>query len=1000
MHDTTRTTEARIDRFLRDVLEPQRVRARRPLTVEHWVVGGEPVPFAHAVHQRFEPFVAGSAWGRAWDTVWFRVTGELPGDWAGEDGELELEVDLGYSSRLPGFQAEGIAYDASGRMIKGLEPLNRHVPLARGTGSIEVYIEAAANPNIADDFSFRSTTLGHRATAGDALLYSARRFDAVVRDPEVVELWYDATTLWDLAQHLSESQPRRHRIIEALSRVVDTIDPTDAAAGAVRARRILADQLAQPAHASAHRAIAVGHAHIDSAWLWPTRETVRKFARTISNVLDLVDRDPELVFAASSAQQYAWIEEQYPELFERVRAAVAVGRIVPVGGMWVESDATMIGGESMVRQFLLGQRYFRDAFGVESDIVWLPDSFGFSGALPQIFRGVGATAFLTQKMSWSDTNRMPHHTFAWEGIDGSRILTHFPPVDSYMSDLGAADLEKAERQYAEKATGSSSIVPFGWGDGGGGPTREMLATGRRKGDLEGSPRVEFAGPARFFEEARSEFARPPVWSGELYLELHRGVFTSQAQTKQGNRRSERLLHEAELWCATATIRAGVEYPQRELDEAWRTVLLQQFHDILPGTSIAWVHEEAEERYREVERALESLIGRALAALAGEGDAELEAQASPVAPAALAIAPASPAVRRSAVRTEHGFELESDRLRAVVDPHGRVSSLVDRGSGLELIVPGHPAGELQLFRDRPTQWDAWDIDEHYRRTRREDEGDAHVEIDDGGRVVVSRRFGDSTATIHWALSDDGGALDLDVHVDWRESQTLLKLALPVAVLADRASAETLFGHVHRPTHGNTSWDAARFETVAHRWVHVEEPGAGVAIANASAYGWDITRLEHEGRGVGTMMRASLLRAPEFPDPHTDRGEHDFALSLRPTCSIMDAVREGYRRAYPARPVLGARPIDALVSLESPTAVIETVKLADDGSGALIVRLYEAAGARATAELELGMPWAAARCVDLLERARGDRQDAFDPNDGIRLSLRPFEIVTIRVEYPSA
>ena len=478
--------------------------------------------------------------------------------------------------------------------------------------------------------------------------------------------------------------------------------------------------LAQPAHASAHRAIAVGHAHIDSAWLWPTRETVRKFARTISNVLELIDRDDDFVFVASSAQQYAWIEEKYPKLFERVRAAVAAGRIQPIGGMWVESDATMIGGESMIRQFLLGTRFFREAFGVESDIVWLPDSFGFSAALPQIFRGVGARGFVTQKMSWSDTNRMPHHTFAWEGIDGSRILTHFPPVDSYMSNLGAADLEKAERQYAEKGTGSSSIVPFGWGDGGGGPTREMIALGRRKRDLEGSPRVEFGAPGAFFDEARDEFPAPAIWSGELYLELHRGVFTSQAQTKQGNRRSERLLHEAELWAAaTAAVRVGRGVPGgASWSRRWRKqVLLQQFHDILPGhldrlgarggrtpLRARW---SAEARSRWWHASLAALAGAGGERIASHrgGQRDRRRGARPpgcwLAPVAGGRGDGVAPRRPSPVRAR-AWCSTSGALRVVLStPTGRVASRGrPRHRAATLIPEGARAGVLQAFRDRP------------------------------------------------------------------------------------------------------------------------------------------------------------------------------------------------------------------------------------------------------------------------------------------------------------
>ncbi|NLE97210.1 MAG: alpha-mannosidase, partial [Propionibacterium sp.] len=346
------------------------------------------------------------------------------------------------------------------------------------------------------------------------------------------------------------------------------------------ARAELAEVLSRPAAASAHELFAVGHAHIDSAWLWPVRETVRKVARTCSNVLDLMDQHDDFVFAASSAQQYAWIQEHRPELFERMRRRIREGRFVPVGGMWVESDTNLPGGEGLVRQFVHGTRYFREQFDVDTSIVWLPDSFGYTAALPQIMAQAGARWFLTQKLSWNETNRVPHHTFLWEGLDGTRIFTHFPPADTYGSDVGMADLARAEGQFAEKAGATSSLLPFGYGDGGGGPTREMLARARRSADLEGSPKVRLASPEQFFAHAEEEYPEPPVWSGELYLEFHRGTYTSQARTKRGNRRSEALLREAELWASTAALRVGAPYPYEELRRLWETVLLLQFHDIL------------------------------------------------------------------------------------------------------------------------------------------------------------------------------------------------------------------------------------------------------------------------------------------------------------------------------------------------------------------------------------------------------------------------------------
>ena len=442
-------------------------------------------------------------------------------------------------------------------------------------------------------------------------------------------------------------------------------------------------------------------------------------ARTFANVCDLIERSEDFVFAASSAQQYAWLKEHYPDVFARVRQQVAAGRFVPVGGMWVESDTNMPGGEALARQFVLGKQFFLDEFGVETEEVWLPDSFGYSAALPQIVAASGSRWFLTQKISWNQTNVMPHHTFMWEGIDGTRVFTHFPPVDTYNSDLSAADLARAERQYADKNAGTTSLVPFGFGDGGGGPTREMLAAAHRARDLDGSPTVTLSSPRAFFTDAETEMPHPPVWSGELYLEFHRGTYTSQARTKQGNRRSEHLLREAELWATTAAVRRGAAYPAAELAAAWRTVLLQQFHDILPGSSIAWVHAEAERNYAAVAESLTTIIETALRALAGTGQQLILANARPFAergvPAlgALAISP-EPAVEPQP--SGDGFVLQNEHLRVEVDRRGLISSLVDRRADRELIPDGAAGNLLQLHRDTPAQWDAWDIDEQYRRTR--------------------------------------------------------------------------------------------------------------------------------------------------------------------------------------------------------------------------------------------------------------------------------------------
>jgi len=1016
MHDNSTLVRARIARFVTERVTPAVYRASAPLMLSAWEAKDEPVPFSEAVGQQFEPFAVGEAWGAPWGTTWFHLTGAVPASWAeladaGFDGRVELVIDLGFLSGQPGFQAEGLVFDPDGRIVKAVEPFNNHVPVEVGPGgAIDVYVEAASNPDVGSDWSFRPTSVGDKATAGADAVYRLGRVDVALLDTVVWELERDIWTLTGLMDELSADLPRTAEILRALEAVVDRMDPQDISGTAGAGRKILAPVLATPAYASAHRIVAVGHAHIDSAWLWPVRETIRKCARTFSNVLDLMDGDPDFVFACSSAQQYAWMKEYYPDLFDRIRVRVLEGRFVPVGGMWVESDTNMPGGEALVRQLVAGKGFFMREFGIEPLEVWLPDSFGYTAAFPQLVAAAGSRYFLTQKLSWNETNLMPHSTFSWEGIDGTRIFTHFPPVDTYNSVLSGQELARAQRQYHEKGASDVSLVPFGYGDGGGGPTREMLAAAVRTKSLEGSPTVTLGTPLSFFQDAERNYPHPPVWSGELYLEFHRGTYTSQARTKAGNRRSEHLLREAELWASTATVRTGTPYPYERLAEVWNTVLLQQFHDILPGSAIAWVHQVAEANYTRVAQELQEIIATAIAALteargssAGEMTGSIGFNASPFPVSGVPALSAGQVTTPGAVTVEHsagGFILENDGLRVTIDRQGLVTSLVDLATGRDAIPDGQAANLLQLFRDTPNQWDAWDVDEHYRHTGTDLREAEFVELVDKHEhwvsIRVDRRFGASTVSQVLTLEGDSSALDIVTTVDWHEQQKLLKLAFPLDVHADRAASEIQFGHVYRPTHANTSWDAARFETCAHRWVYVGEPGFGVAVANDSTYGHDITRTTRPDGGTTTLVRQSLLRAPLFPDPGADQGKHVLRTAIRMGDDILDAVREGYRVNLPLRVIKDATPVAPLVSSDNPAIVVEAVKLAEDRSGDLVVRLYEARGARATGAVNFGCDVARVIETDLLERALYDPR-ALVTVTGLQtnLRLRPFQIVTLRV-----
>lgn len=1007
MHDDRRITEVRLDRFVRERIIPAVYTRSVPLSLSSWDVPDEPVTVMEALRHDFVPQEQGAAWGKPWGTKWLRLQGDVPESWGtGPDTTVEIIVDLGFTTEIPGFQCEGIAWRPDGTIIKAISPRNQYIPLKLlGSGmAVDFYVEAAANPDVAQGWTFAATPYGDKATAGTAPQYRLGRIAIAELNQTVWELQQDIWTLAGLMHELPMEQPRRHEILRALERMMDAMDPDNVAGTAAAGRQVLAEVLSRPAYASAHHLVATGHAHIDSAWLWPVRETIRKCARTFSNVVALMDEDPDFVFSCSSAQQLAWMKEFYPELFGRIREKVKAGQFVPVGGMWVESDTNMPGGEAMARQFVEGKGFFLDEFGIECLEAWLPDSFGYSAALPQIVKAAGSRWFLTQKISWNQINRMPHHTFNWEGIDGTRLFTHFPPVDTYNSELSGRDLAHAERNYRDHGRGTTSLVPFGYGDGGGGPTREMLAAAHRTADLEGSPKVRVGSAESFFAKAEEEYSALPVWVGEMYLELHRGTYTSQAQTKRGNRRSEHLLREAELWCATATVRTGgsFTYPAAELKRLWRLVLLQQFHDILPGSSIAWVHQDAERNYAAISAGLEALIAEAAAALLGEGSHDFLLNAAPHARDGV---PALGAAERLAAgqpatvsEQDGGYVLDNGVIRAVLDADGLIASLSDYASGREAIAPGQRGNLLELHRDTPNEWDAWDIDAFYRRSvTRLDQAQA-VRVETHGQsaaVVVERVAGSSPVTQRIVLAPGSGSLEITTAVDWQESEKLLKLGFALDVRADRSASETQFGHVFRPTHVNTSWEAAKFEICAHRWIHVAEPGYGVAVSNSSTYGHDVTRnIREDDGGTTTTVRLSLLRAPKFPDPAADRGHHELTVTIRPGAGIAEAVEEGYRTNLAPRMVRGAKPAEPLFTVGNAALIIEAVKLAEDGSGDVIVRLYESLGQRSAGLLTANFPVARAYATDLLERPVEAPGVAPAGEGGVMLALRPFQLVTLR------
>ncbi|MBM7500295.1 alpha-mannosidase [Brachybacterium muris] len=1031
-HDDDRIL-GRVDRALRERIRPAVLHDLGALEVAEWAVpgDGEPVPYSALDGAEFTPVSLPRPWGRAWSTTFFRLTGTAPA--VPEGTRLRVEADLGFVDDWPGNQCEGLLLDEALRPLKAINSRNRSVLVDAPAGtSLTFTLEAAANPDMLSGGTVPSER-GDRLTAGPEQLFALRTARWVARDETVWALEHDLDVLRGLAAELPADSVRRARILCALDDALGVLDLRDVRGTAQRAREVLAPALAAPANASALQVTTIGHAHIDSAWLWPVRETVRKVGRTFSNVVALMDEYPDLTFTATSAQQYAWLKESQPEIYARVREKIAEGRWVPSGGMWVESDVMMPGGEALIRQFAYGTRFFEEEFGVRSRTLWLPDSFGYSAALPQIARQVGMDGFLTQKISWNRTNQHPHSTFWWEGIDGTRIFTHFPPVNCYDSMLTADEIAAAERNFAERGRATHQVIPFGYGDGGGGPTADMVERARRRTDLEGSPRLEMGDPDGFFDAAREEYSRAaPVHRGELYLEFHRGIFTSQLEMKQGNRRIEHALRTLELVWALVTARRLGTIDQAAVDALWQRALLLQFHDILPGSSIAWVHREAREDYARMLQRAEELTADGLRLLAADGgtgadgvsllnpgpharrqvvalDGELRLLEVP----ATAIIPLEEAGRPEAAPVEvarQGEEilLRNAHLEVAVGADGTLRRVLDRAAERDVLVPGGEGMHLELFEDLPNEFDAWDIDRHYRGSKR----DGEVRTTSGLRVLtesparavlaVDLLLGGSPATLTIGLDTDSRQVDMALEVDWQERETLLKVAVPLAVQARETLAETQFGHITRPLHENTSWEFAKFEMPMHRWLLAAEPGWGAAVVNDSSYGFDAMALPTEdGRStVGTLLRPSLMRAPNWPDPGADRSVRTVRWSLLVGADPVSAAHAANALHLPLRPVPGTVRAQQLAAVDDPGVHVDAVLPAHDGSGDFILRLHEGRGARTRARLHLGLPVGRVREVDPLdaevpESERTLALDGVDPAEGIPLDLRPFQILSLRL-----
>jgi len=803
--------------------------------------------------------------------------------------------DLGFDGPT-GFTCEALAWK-DGKPWRGVDPNHRGLPI--DGPDVDFYLEAAANP--------RATEQGADPAPSMLALRESSEPAFVLRQAELA---------------IQQAEPNSDRRLEL-----------------------------------SHGITAVGHAHIDTAWEWPLREGKRKVARSWSTQLALMDEYPDYVFAASQPAQYAWMKDSYPDVYRRIKEKVVAGQWEPVGAMWVEADCNLPSGESLVRQLVHGKRFFMREFGHETRILWLPDVFGYPGNLPQLMAEAGCDFFLTQKLSWNDTNKPEHHTFIWQGIDGTRIFTHFPPADTYNGDFSREEIERSVRNFKDAASSNRSLYLFGWGDGGGGPQPEMIESAHRLG-------VTLGGAADFFDRASAEAHDLADVKGELYFELHRGTYTSQSRTKRLNRLAEQALKEAEMW----SVAAG-GYPGEQLEGLWKTLLLNQFHDILPGSSIDWVYEEAESDLSLVAGEANAIADHAVKSIAGAGDrvAVFNPTSHPRSGA--------PSCGWVVVDTQPSISsqsLENEFLRVEWSEGGVLTSIWDKEADREVL--SGPGNVLELHDDNPRRWDAWDLDIEHR--------------DSVVSVTFDRRFGDSILKQTISLVPGSRVLRFDTTADWHERHKILKVAFPVTVAAREASYEIQFGHIRRPTHMDTPQARAMFEVCAQRWADLGDAEYGVALLNDCKHGYDIH---------GSVMRLSLLRAPTHPDPTADQGLHQFTYALMPhrgdfrEAGVIEAAEDlnaPLRAAPTSLPVGTSR---SLIEVDTRQVIVEAIKRAED-SDATIVRMYEAWGRPCKARLQTTLAARHAFLCDLLERER----EEVSVNDGdVELKLTPFKILTLKL-----
>lgn len=1016
------------------------------------ILGGENCP---TDNDGWSDFITGELWGGYDKHSWFRTTVKIPERFEGKD--VIFKITTGREGQWDALNPQFVLY-IDGKLIQGLDVNHREVLITRN---------AKANSE------YSIALLGYSGLHKDKILLLT---ELCVIDAEIEELYYNINVPHSVAKLLGKDDDNTTKILLSLGNAIDMLDlrkiySEDFYKSVKQSNDYLKKVFYTDINYNCPTVTAVGHTHIDVAWLWRICQTKEKTVRSFATVLNLMKEYPEYMFMSSQPQLYEYIKESHPEMYEEIRQRIKEGRWEADGAMWLEADCNIPSGESLVRQILFGNRFFKEEFDVECKSLWLPDVFGYSAAIPQILKKSGIKYFVTTKISWSQFNSMPNDTFMWKGIDGSEIFTYFVTTcdynrhdgdritfsgknntTTYTGNINANQVLGTWKRYQNKDINDETLMLYGYGDGGGGPTKDMLENAKRlKYGIPGCPRLQTGFEGDFLDRLHDKFENNnteiPKWVGELYLEYHRGTYTSMAENKRYNRKSEFLHLDAEFLSATAML-LGENYPASELNKGWKGILLNQFHDIIPGSSIKEVYDDSREHYKEIISSVNEVLNNSLSKIASKISLKnksivvfntlsfnrddivevnipdgssingikdcngkiIDFQIVDNGKKLIFFAKGVPSkgyktfyitdennniISNKSIMWDREFENEF--FKVAFDEDYNIVSMYDKCNNRQLVDEGKKANVIQAFEDRPMQWENWDIDIYYKKKMWEVKDLQSAEIIEQGPIryciKVERNFCSSKITQYIYFYSMIARVDFKTVIDWNEKNILLKAAFPVNVNATRATYEIQYGNIERETHNNTSWDLAKFEVCGHKWADISEGGYGVSLMNDCKYGYDIK---------DNLMRLTLLKAGTYPNPEADLGIHEFTYSLYPhngTWKEAGTQKMAYNLNVPMYSLVedvheGILPESlALFSVDKENCIIEVVKKAEDGNG-IIVRLYEYMNKRDKVKITSGSDMYEVWECDLMENKIENikvsgREFTFD--------IKPYEIKTFLIDF---